>query len=65
MKENGNFTPTTEVNVQDVAGSSFLDSVDDQYRSDPSISKFSNINDLAKEHAESSVSFRSKRRCRS
>ena len=30
--------------------SSFLDSVEDQYRSDPSISKFSSINDLAKEH---------------
>ena len=30
--------------------SSFLDSVEDQYRSDPSISKFSSVNDLAKEH---------------
>lgn len=30
--------------------SSFLDSVEDQYRNDPSISKFSSINDLAKEH---------------
>ena len=34
----------------DESSNSFLDSVDDQYRSDPSISKFSSVNDLAKEH---------------
>ena len=50
MSEENETAPAIEVGVQDVASSSFLDSVDDQYRSDPSISKFSNINDLAKEH---------------
>ena len=42
---------STEVSISEtVDTSSFLDSIQDEYRNDPSVSKFSSVNDLAKEH---------------
>lgn len=41
---------STETATETVTSNSFLDSVEDQYRNDPSVSKFQSINDLAKEH---------------
>lgn len=57
MNEDNQDSTEVSVSVDESASSesesismSFLDSVEDEYRNDPSISKFKNINEMAKEH---------------
>tara|TARA_R100001530_G_scaffold135751_1_gene113791 strand:- start:1569 stop:2420 length:852 start_codon:yes stop_codon:yes gene_type:complete len=42
--------PVVDSNDGASSSNSFLDTVEDQYRNDPSVSKFESVNDLAKEH---------------
>jgi len=47
---NANVSDTLIAETPTAAPTSFLDTIDPQYRNDPSLSGFSNINDLVKEH---------------
>jgi hypothetical protein len=46
----GNVSDTLLAEAPTAAPTSFLDAIDPQYRNDPSLSGFNNVNDLVKEH---------------
>lgn len=50
VTESVNQGTVLEGSADPAPSTSFLDGIDNQFREDPSISKFSNVNDLAREH---------------
>lgn len=50
MSEEESSQENNEASGESQSSGSFLDGIDSEYREDPSISKFENLNDLAKEH---------------